>query len=696
MSKPIYIWDHYVGDKKVGEIRRLPDSNGGKSDLPFYVFDNDKWKAGAHSVPRPLFGINSLKNTQAPLIICEGQKVATAWLGLGYQCVSLVGGAFAYDKADWASIGGARRVWFAPEMKVIRLPGLKQKGDLCDWLKLQPELADWNELDPLFGRPDVAALRQRLDDTIAQNSRLIEWTPWDEWKTPVPIDTRLRPVRRWPLAVIPPPIRARLCDVQRRIGCPLEYLVIPAIIGAGAAIGTSCTIRPKRKAPWPVTPNNFGAVIGPPSTLKTAAIEAAIEPLEAIDSERFAEFQASREEHDKAKFVHDQKLAALKEQGKSAARGNKRTAIEETPEDVAERLETAPKPPALKRTIIKDATKEAITQILAVNPRGVLIYLDELVQLIAGWDKEGRQGERQFHLQGWNGNQPYTVDRASFPEGQRIPKLCESIIGGMQPDTLKQYLVDMGESSNDGMIQRFQLLIYLDSEDNLEDDDQDDYEDEEAKRAYTLVFKELSTADWTTMGAIPLKDAAPYYRFNDEIELDERGGDPDTAQNLWDEWSSKLKEKVKDEENVMIAQHLAKYKSLMPSLALIFHLMEIASRAAEPGPVTRASTQLAIDWCALLEEHARRIYEMSKPMDLVITNALAQKVKAKKLGDRFNVRDVQRKCWSSLKKSSDIMNACRQLSELNWLRVVHTQNDRGGPPKVEFLVNPEVIDDKAN
>lgn len=720
MAKTIWTWKHFVNGVEIGEIRRLPDEDGGKLDLPFYVKKGNHWTAGAPEAPRPLFGIDSVKNVNLPVIVCEGQKVCTAFHGLGFQAVSLVGGAYAYDYTDWKSLRDCKHIWFAPdndlpgehcmqaawnhmksfesEKKVIRLPGLKNKDDLCDWLKRQPELEEWNELDPLATHPAKTALKARLDETLNKSLRQIEWTPWDEWKPPIPVDTRLRPVRRIVEAMIPLPIRPWLLDLQKRMGCPLEYLAVPAVAAGGAALGAAVTVRPKKKAPWAVVPNNFGGIVGPPSTMKTACIDAALGPLEMIDTERFKTYNQLKEEHDKQKFVYDQELNALKERGRDAAKSPQRRKNiykEETIEDVADQLKAPPKPPTLERLIVKDSTKEAITKILANNAKGVLITLDELVQLIASWDKEGRQGERQLFLTGWNGNQPYTVDRASFgEEGQRIPRLCISIIGGMQPDTLKSYLVDNSEASNDGMIQRFQLLCYLDNEDDLSDEDMDEYEDEGAKYNYNLVFRNMATWDWTEHGATAVEDGLPYFRFSDEPELDENGEDPDSAQSLWTQWRAIQKEKVRREDNAMIQQHLSKYPSLMPSLALIFHCMEIAL-GKQPGPIDRANTQMAIDWCEFLEEHARRIYAMSKPADLVVATNLASKIQTGKLGARFTIRDVQRNCWQQLKKSSDIMSACRQLSDLNWLRQIHTKSQKGGPPKVEFLVNPEVIDDQT-
>ena len=85
---------------------------------------------------------------------------------------------------------------------------------------------------------------------------------------------------------------------------------------------------------------------------------------------------------------------------------------------------------------------------------------DELVGLIASWDKSGREGDRQFFLEAWNGTDDYDTDRIG--RGTIIiPNLCVSIFGGMQPDKLTAYLEQASDAlGNNGLLQRFQLLVY--------------------------------------------------------------------------------------------------------------------------------------------------------------------------------------------------------------------------------------------
>jgi Protein of unknown function (DUF3987) len=77
---------------------------------------------------------------------------------------------------------------------------------------------------------------------------------------------------------------------------------------------------------------------------------------------------------------------------------------------------------------------------------------DELVGLIATWEREGREGERAFFLEAWNGNQSFDTDRIGRGHIS-IPNLCASVFGGIQPDKLTVYLEQAAHAlANDGML----------------------------------------------------------------------------------------------------------------------------------------------------------------------------------------------------------------------------------------------------
>src|SRR5262249_21155805 len=149
------------------------------------------------------------------------------------------------------------------------------------------------------------------------------------------------------------------------------------------------------------------------------------------------------------------------------------------------------------------------------------------------------------------------------------------------------YLVDALEDgpSNDGLIQRFQLLVWPDT-----------------------------APDWTYVDRAP--DAASEQEaarvFRKLVEMDAENPArfrfaPD-AQELFIEWLAKLEAKIRgDELHPALISHLSKYRSLMPSLALLFHLAE-AGEGRGADMVSLRQAQQAAAWCDYLESHARRVY----------------------------------------------------------------------------------------
>lgn len=133
---------------------------------------------------------------------------------------------------------------------------------------------------------------------------------------------------------------------------------------------------------------------------------------------------------------------------------------------------------------------------------------------MASWEKEGHEGDRAFFLEGWNGNSSFDTDRIKrgciF-----IPNLCLSIFGGMQPDKLTAYLEQAAHAlANDGMLQRFQVLVYPD---HWPWEWRDRLPDKSARDLAFAVFDKLADFDPVVWGAAPGDDFAkfPYFSFDD-------------------------------------------------------------------------------------------------------------------------------------------------------------------------------------
>ena len=132
---------------------------------------------------------------------------------------------------------------------------------------------------------------------------------------------------------------------------------------------------------------------------------------------------------------------------------------------------------------------------------------------------------------------------------------------------------------------------------------------------------------------------------------------------------------------------MSKYRSLAPSLALIFHLVD----HPDGGRVDHGSLLRALAWCQYLETHARRLYAQITDPAIVAAVEIDKHIMAGDLDDGFSVRDVYRKGWSGLDKES-AWSALRVLEDFDRVARITRQSDRGGPKSVTWDINPALLE----
>jgi hypothetical protein len=119
-----------------------------------------------------------------------------------------------------------------------------------------------------------------------------------------------------------------------------------------------------------------------------------------------------------------------------------------------------PEAPHERRFKSNDATIEKLGDLLTRSSAGMLVFRDELIGLLANWERDGHETDRAFYLESWNGTGSFNIDRIARGS-LYVKNLCLSVFGGIQPDLLAQYLSTIAASlDNDGRIQRFQVLVY--------------------------------------------------------------------------------------------------------------------------------------------------------------------------------------------------------------------------------------------
>jgi putative DNA primase/helicase len=500
---------------------------------------------------------------------------------------------------------------------------------------------------------------------------------FSEWPDPTPINNikkDLLPVPSLPAELIPEPYREWLVDIAHRMQCPLDYVAVGAIVVTASLIGAGCGIRPKSKDPWTVIPNLWGGIIGPPSKLKTPALAEVMKPLDHLEAE-------ARDTHEKSlknylielEDFKASKEAFYKELVKAASKSD--VIARENAKTKRRNLEE-PQTPICKRYSTNDATIEKMHELLSQNSRGLLLFRDELAGLLSIWDREDHKSDRCFYLEAWNGYGSKTMDRIG--RGTIFSKnLCVSILGTTQPSKLLAYFQNAIRGiENDGLLQRFQLLVYPDEIKTWQY--VDEHPNEHAQKLASNIMIKLAQMDFTLYGAmLDNKSGLPYYHFDNH------------AQEIFHEWITKLESKLRNNlDESIIIEHLAKYRKLMPALALIFHLIEISSEKP-PGQISKESAEQAVGWCNYLEAHSRRIYDMSVNSSYLAARKLAQKIQARELSEQFDVRDVYRKEWALLTKREEAQLACEILIDHAWLK--ETTISEGGRPKAGYSINPKVI-----
>lgn len=495
----------------------------------------------------------------------------------------------------------------------------------------------------------------------------------DGWPEPEDIQTRLSPVQDLPQRLIPEPFRDWLVDVSYRMQCPIDFVAAAAMVVTGAVVGAGCGIRPKMRDDWLVVPNLWGGIVGRPSMLKTPSLTEVMKPLTRLELEARKEHDALLDFYEADREVYKATKEAIKSDMISTAKGRSKKEI--TMDDLKNKLAelAEPEAPIRRRFKTNDATIEKVGELLNDNPRGLLLFRDELVGLLVNWEREDRQQDRAFYLESWNGYGSYTSDRIGRGTTD-TENLCVSILGGIQPAKLIGYLYQAADNlKNDGMMQRFQLLVYPDEP--IIWKNVDEWPDADAKKRAWDIFRSLAEANFSKYGAeVDESGSIPYLHFDS------------AAQIVFNEWLSDLQQRLKTEDNPVVEEHLTKYRSLMPSLALLFHLIEIADGTAV-GQVSDRAAIMAVEWCAYLESHARRIYGLLGDVSTRAAAELANRLRKGMLPDGFTLRDVYRKGWHLLDREL-AKEACRELLEAGWLRETISKK---GKTTMTYSINPKIF-----
>ncbi len=524
---------------------------------------------------------------------------------------------------------------------------------------------DFNDLHQLAG---ADAVRACIDA-----ARQCEAAGFDNaWPTPTPLPNALPPVDRFDAELLPVAFRGWVMDIAHRMQCPPDFPAVATLVAISSLIGARAVIQPKARDDWQVVPNLWGAVVGRPGVKKSPALGEALKPLNRLQADEFELWQAAHEA-----WALDCKVMAMQDdanQKKAKGLAGKDPAAARA---LLEPVDTLAEPTA-RRFIVNDATVEKLGELMQQNPWGTLSYRDELYGLLTGLDKQGQEGSRAFYLQSYDGNQGYTFDRIGRGT-VHIPRVCLAMIGGIQPGRIQEYVrgAVAGGGADDGLLQRFGLTVWPDVVGDFVHVDQ--WPDTPARQAAWAVFERLAEL-------LPASDTDPVvWRFTP------------AAQEIFVEWLVPFEMELRsDAMHPAMVSHLAKYRKLIPALALVFALIDTPDTG---NLIDEDELIRALAWGEYLRSHANRLYAAAVMPETTDAAALLSKIRGGRLTDgdgvildSFTPRQIAVKGWAGLGTPDAVRKASELLADYGWLvRDTVPTGAAGGRPSDRYAINPAAL-----
>lgn len=485
-------------------------------------------------------------------------------------------------------------------------------------------------------------------------------TSREDDQPPIALPDTLPPVDPFDISFLPDTFQPWASDVAERMQCPIDFIAVAIIVAASAAIGRRIGIRPKPEDDWLVVPNLWGLAIARPGMMKSPAIGEAMRPLKRLEAKE-------RDRQRDRKKDYDREMRSYKLLKSAAEKKLKKDLDNDESADINKGHPVEPKEPKATRYIVTDSTYEALGDILAYNPFGVLVHRDEIMGLLKTLDREENAAAKAFFLSAWAGDEGYTFDRI-MRGYQHIDAVCIALLGTTQPAKIADYVsrAISGGGSDDGMIQRFSLMVWPDIPKDWRHVRRG--ADREAFKRVDMVFDRL-VAPLSPSGGLRFggKSAIPYVTFDAE------------AAELYIEWLGRLEARLRSGDlQPALESHLAKYRSLVPSLALIAHQVD-----GHTGDVGVEVLQRAIAFVAYLESHAKRVYGAGMRGDVEGAKSIIDRIEKGDLVDGFTMRDVHKKDWRHLTQWTTVRDALDMLVEYRWLREETTRGQ--GRPTMRYF-----------
>ncbi len=503
--------------------------------------------------------------------------------------------------------------------------------------------------------------------------------PGGDWPAPAQL-LDLTPTPSFPSNFLPGALGEFAEQQAYDLQVPPDFLAIPLLIAAATALGKEFRMAPKAHATWTERACLWGGIIGDVGDGKSPSFNAAFIPIWALQAKFREQFKEALDAYEsKARLAKMVDKQWQREVAKALAKG---APAPERPDDAQ-----APEKPTPRQLTTNDVTQEKIADLMQQNPRGILLYRDEL----SGWFRSFNQyrpgSDEQFYLQCHAGG-PWLQHRKSGVD-IIIPDVYLNICGGFQPDVVAEVLARRPGKGDSGMAARFSLLVWPDP---IRRQWVDNSPDRELRSQVTGLFAQLLDKDPEAFVG-PRTEGTGHvapFRFTPE------------GHDIFRDWYI-AHHQAQDalDRDASLKGHFAKFDGLFASLALVHHLIRhTLGKSIEPARVD-AITAIAVRGFIddYLRPHARKIYRhLGRDPGFDGAKRIAQWILDSPDITSFTAREISRKQWAGLTGRDEntgknyLRAALEHLDNVaGWVRAEEIPaGPHGGRPTTVYHVNPRI------